>query len=523
VLDPFCGGGVTVVEALKLRRKAVGVDVNPVATYVTSMECADINLTEFKSAFEELSTRVADELSSLYRTTCRKCGANAIGDWFEWDEVSKRIVRVKLECPRCGSIEKKADEADQALANKVERQFGRIIGTRNLWFPRTPIPKGDKTTSLITRNLTSFHELFTRRNLLALAILRSEILNSKSGPARELLMFMFSSSLKWASRQSHLRGKIVEGWALHAYWIYPKSLELNVWNIFERRYDAVKRGKQYSQTHIGSYCKFAGKFEDLVKGATCLILSKSSSDLPLPDDTVDAVITDPPYGGNVNYAELSDFWHIWMSEGRTIEKEDEVVVNRTQQKSIEDYQALLESVFRECHRVLKPGRPFVSTFNSNDFRVVASFVVAGSKAGFTLVPEGVKYQAPIRPYMTTFHAMQIGAFVGDFIFTFKKEKAEPEQVFRQAELQRLCDEVSKLVDESVSSGRPEPKLREKAYGLLIPFLAKHAVSHSVQCEEAAEFFERKIAENNDYFKRTRKSETETRRSIFGSTARLPRS
>ena len=521
-MDPFCGGGVTVVEALKLRRKAVGVDVNPVATYVTSMECADVNLGDFKSAFEKLRARVAGELYSLYRTRCSKCGSSAVGDWFEWDEQSKRIVRVKLECPRCGSIEKKADEADQALAKKVEGQFHRIIGRRKLWFPQTPIPRGDKTTPLITRNLTSFHELFTRRNLLALTILRGEILKSKRDLAQELLMFTFSSSLKWASRQSHLRGKIVEGWALHAYWIYPKSLELNVWNIFKRRYDAVKRGKQYSNVNIGSYCKFANKFADLVNEATCLILSKSACELPMPDDSVDAVITDPPYGGNVNYAELSDFWHIWMSKGRTIEKEDEVVVNRTQQKSIEDYQALLESAFRECYRVLKPGRPFVSTFNSNDFRVVASFVMAGSKAGFTLVPEGVKYQAPIRPYMTTFHAMQIGAFVGDFVFTFKKEKNQPEQDFQEADLHRICDQVSNLVEESVKSGRPEPKLREKAYGLLIPFLARYAASHPAQCNEAAEFFERKIAENNDYFKRARKQEIETRRSLF-SASRVSRS
>ena len=44
MLDPFCGGGVTVVEALKLRRKAVGVDVNPIAAYVTSMECTPADL-----------------------------------------------------------------------------------------------------------------------------------------------------------------------------------------------------------------------------------------------------------------------------------------------------------------------------------------------------------------------------------------------------------------------------------------------------------------------------------------------
>lgn len=41
-------------------------------------------------------------------------------------------------------------------------------------------------------------------------------------------------------------GDIIEGWAMHAYWIYPKSLELNVWEIFTRRCKAVVKGKRYS-------------------------------------------------------------------------------------------------------------------------------------------------------------------------------------------------------------------------------------------------------------------------------------
>jgi SAM-dependent methyltransferase len=517
VLDPFCGGGVTVVEGLKLRRKVIGVDVNPVASYVTFMECQPAVLPELSASFNEVRTNVEAELLSFYRTRCDQCLSTALADWLEWDEETKRIVRVKLDCPRCGPVEKKASRGDQILADKIDRNFARLIKSQELWFPPTRIPPGDKTGSLLSQNLQAFHELFTSRNLLALAILRNEILKSKRDSARELLMFALSSSLKWASRQSHLRGKIVEGWAMHAYWVYPKSLELNVWNVYKRRYAAAYKGKQYSNEHIGSYCRFANTFDQFVGGSsTCLILNRSASELPLPDNGVDAIITDPPYGGNVNYAELSDFWYIWLSNGRTIEKQSEVVINRSQKKSIDEYQTLLEGVLRECYRVLKPRKYFVSTFNSKDFRIVASFIVAASRVGFTLPRAGVKYQAPIRSYTTTFHAMQIGAFVGDFIFAFKKEPLEFKPIFRETEWQRIEAQITELVEEDVKSSRVEPALREHAYALLIPFLARYAVTNPVECAYAAEFFERKITENDRYFKATRRKLIEKRRRTFSS-------
>jgi len=517
VLDPFFGGGATIVEAMKLRRKAVGVDVNPIAVYVTSMECAPANLVQLTSSFDELRARVEDELQSLYRTRCSECGSGAVADWLEWDERTKRALLVKLDCPHCGSVVKKADKKDQTLAETVEEDFDRRIKRSGLWFPQTKIPRGDKTDSLLARNLVSFDQLFTRRNLLALATLRQEILKTQGDAPRELLMFVFSSSLKWASRQSHLRGRIVEGWAMHAYWIYPKSLEMNVWKVFKRRYQAIFRGKKYSNEHIGSYCRFTDDFTKLLHGdATCFLLNRDAVKLPIPDETVDVVITDPPYGGNVNYAELSDFWYVWLSNGRTIDKKGEAVINRTQEKSIAEYQRHLELVFRECYRVLKQSNYFVSTFNSKDSRIVASFILAASMAGFTLLPDGVKYQAPIRPYATTFHAMQIGAFVGDFVFTFRKGSSQPKPNFNDTEWRRIQKEISELVDEGVRSGRPEPNLREEAYRLLIPFLAKYAVTNAAKCRCAADFFERKIRENDTCLKRTRDDLVEKRRRAFGS-------
>jgi SAM-dependent methyltransferase len=517
VLDPFCGGGVTVVESLKLRRRAVGVDVNPIAAYITDMECRQADLQGAEQAFAEVSQRVEHQISGLYSTKCTDCRKSAIADWIEWDEAGNKIIRLKFDCPACGvSKQKRPTAHDRELARRIEKDFSATVRRRKLWYPRTRIPEGDKTNSLLNQKVHFFHELFTRRSLLALSMLLKEIEAVSDRDARDLLRFAFSGSLKWASRQSHLRGEIVEGWAMHAYWIYPKSLEINVWNSFSRRFHAVVRGKRYSNDQIGIFAKPARSFDDIANGdSSYLILNQSSAHLPLPDNSLDAVITDPPYGGNVNYGELSDFWFVWLSRGKTIEKKNEIIVNRTQSKTLSDYETLLSDVFSECHRVLRPGRCLVSTFNSRDMRVVAAFITAATRAGFKLHPEGFAYQKPIRSYTTTFHAMQIGAFVGDFIFTFIKEpRTQTEPAEAASDLGELKQSLIQLTSGTTKNEVIEPELREKAYGLLIPFLG--ANSDVEACKEAANFFEVKMRELEPHFKRLRQTITKERRREFRS-------
>jgi adenine-specific DNA methylase len=520
VLDPFCGGGVTVVEALKLGRKVIGVDVNPLATYVTRMEVRPVDIEVLEQAFNRVKRNLRQRIMSMYRTTCSKCRAEAYADWFEWNESAQQILRLKYNCPACGhSGKKRPADADNELAQQIEYDFDSSIEREHLSFPRTAIPSGDKTGSLFSQNVNHFHELFTKRNLLALAILRKEIDSMKNAEG-DLLRFVFSSALKWASRQSHLRGEIVEGWALHAYWIYKKSLEINVWNTFERRWRAVARGKRYSNRTIEA-CRFAESFNDLSRGRdTCLILTGSSTDLPLPSESVDTIVTDPPYGGNVNYGELSDYWTIWFRDGKLIDKKDEVIINRTQAKKVEDYESLLHSIFKECYRVLKTGRCLVSTFNSRDLRIVSSFVVAASKAGFVLHPDGLLYQKPIRAYTTTFHAMQIGALVGDFVFTFVKKKqgitATPPA---DQELSKLNQYVESLINEEVSGEIAEPQVRQKAYRALIPFLTKYAISDIDACRSAVSFFEGEMRRQDQHFKNVRTKITSERKQAFQSKRR----
>lgn len=82
ILDPFMGGGTTVVEALRLGCKVIGIDLNPVAWFIVKTEVEPVDINELKAAFERLANRTVEwsgrplneTLLDLYKTECPGCG-----------------------------------------------------------------------------------------------------------------------------------------------------------------------------------------------------------------------------------------------------------------------------------------------------------------------------------------------------------------------------------------------------------------------------------------------------------------
>jgi len=70
ILDPFMGGGTTIVEALRLGCKVIGVDLNPVAWFVTKKEIEAVDLDALDAAFKHLEKTVAPKILRYYKTTC---------------------------------------------------------------------------------------------------------------------------------------------------------------------------------------------------------------------------------------------------------------------------------------------------------------------------------------------------------------------------------------------------------------------------------------------------------------------
>ena len=51
---------------------------------------------------------------------------------------------------------------------------------------------------------------------------------------------------------------------------------------------------------------------DRVEGCPVVVQRGSATDLPLPDDCLDAIVTDPPYDAMINYCDSSDLLYVWL-------------------------------------------------------------------------------------------------------------------------------------------------------------------------------------------------------------------
>jgi adenine-specific DNA methylase len=87
VLDPFMGGGTTIVEALRLGCKVIGVDINPVAWFVTKKEIEPVDLTLLDAAFLDLQQTAGKRIKDHYRTTCPN-GHDAEVMYYFWVKVA---------------------------------------------------------------------------------------------------------------------------------------------------------------------------------------------------------------------------------------------------------------------------------------------------------------------------------------------------------------------------------------------------------------------------------------------------
>ncbi|GBC70999.1 hypothetical protein HRbin02_00774 [Candidatus Calditenuaceae archaeon HR02] len=486
ILDPFAGGGVVLVEGLAERRRVIAVDINPLAALIMRHEVAHLDLGLYERALELLGERVEPLARRLYYIRCLSCGGGAQVHWTEFLSEGGEPIRAFYSCPACGARGEKRPEPGDLPPPPSPPKFERVR-----------IPYGDKTRDLLKRGLRFFDELYTPRNLYIVLKIREaveEVCAAGSlGPVRSFLLFTLSSTLKWASKMSHLRGRILEGWAMHAYWIYPRHVEVNVWRQFLNRARAVVRGKSYSNSYIGEYSREANSFEDLSRGCTYMVLNQDARRLPIPPSTVDAVITDPPYGDNVNYAELSDYF-LWIFGGSS-PKEGEVVINRARGSTLQDYCEGLKEVFSECSRVLKPSGLLVSTFNSKDASVVAAFFKALREAGFGFI--AASPQPYLKAYQTTFHALQVDSMPFDYVFFFAKDFSCG---CRAPSLESFSEGVEGLVRLCVERGWGEREFRVRAYPLLINFLAH---GDPAQLYSAAKILEKTVQKERIYFREVR--------------------
>jgi SAM-dependent methyltransferase len=125
-----------------------------------------------------------------------------------------------------------------------------------------------------------------------------------------------------------------------------------------------------------------------------VVTAQSSENLrEIPTDSVHLVLTDPPYGDNVNYSELSDFYLAWhqvlgiapgryAAETASAPLEQNLATGGRTEEALEPYREGLLAVFRETRRALVPGGRLVFTFHHIDPRPWEALARALGSAGF---------------------------------------------------------------------------------------------------------------------------------------------
>ena len=411
-------------------RKAILNDLSPAATFLAY----NFNNSRDASVFEEEAKRIIEETETecgwMYKTChvdengkpilgiddnpllgkinyvvwsdvfiCPTCSEELIY-WDRAVEANGRNVGNGFTCPKCGSKLKKSEcqraqttYYDQALGQtlSVSKQVPAMIsyiysGKKyekkpdeydiNLlercktelvpeWYPCDYIKDGDNASQAkISHHFDYVHQYYYYRSLVAFSKLWQKASSSK---CHNQLKFLITSVLVKTGSKFHnigiKDGKINLAGQMPNVLFVPSSVAER--NIFE-----LIRGKLKDITPVFSR----------EHSSENLITVGDAAHTNIPNKSIDYIFVDPPFGGNINYSELNFFWESWLKVKTNVTRE--AIINRTQKKSLHEYQALMDDAFVEFYRVLKPERWITIEFHNSQNSVWNAINEGLQKAGF---------------------------------------------------------------------------------------------------------------------------------------------
>ena len=272
-------------------------------------------------------------------------------------------------------------------------------------------------TTLARQWVTDFRnwrDFFNDRQLLALGKLHSAIQRIEPPHARLALATLFSGVLEFnnlfASYKGEGTGAVRHMFSHHILKPERTPIEANVWgtpkssgsfsNLFRGRLLRAMDYREFptevnGKTGTARVCSlpFTGKLSAWPENASvddrviCLSCG-DSADTRLPSNSVDLVVTDPPFFDNVHYSELADFFYAWQQLPANREPHAEVSTRHegeVQDADPGEFSAKLQRVFCESCRVLKDDGLMVFSYHHSreeGWQALAEAILA---AGFTVV------------------------------------------------------------------------------------------------------------------------------------------
>ena len=336
-----------------------------------------------------------------------------------------RMFAIEYHCRRCkpthqGRFFKRPDENDLLNYTRASTLLSEI-GTPHV--PEDVILPGDETDRLIRWGYRKYREMFNDRQLLGLELSCRTIAGERDERVRNALITNLSDLLRYQNmlcRYDTMALKSLDIFSVHGFPVGLIQCESNFlgianggglsvgsggWsNILEKYvkaktycdapFETRQEGNRKIQVPIWDEWIGDRKNGDSAAEPRCVrLLCQSATTANLPAESLDGVFTDPPYFGNVQYAELMDFCYVWVRkmvdpenpafQSSSTRNADELTGNVTMERGLDHFTEGMSATFRNMAKALKPGKPLAFTYHHNRLEAYHPVMVAILDAGLT--------------------------------------------------------------------------------------------------------------------------------------------
>lgn len=426
IYDGFAGTGMTGVAAGMCefgsdatrgeerslgKRHCICSDLSPIASFI-AFNLNNNNSAELRN-FSAILEDVKQEYGDLYRTKhtngkygeiffmvwsdiviCDSCGGEA-----KFMDLFSRIGEGRIDdyaiCPHCGAEikrstckKKKENYFDNRLGESRERtvsvpylivyyynghKFRKTPDAEdialiedikntpnNSWVPTLPLGEGDKMEDPKAKGVYYIHQLYTDRTLFILSKLweRCSMYNKfclTNSIARNLTKLN-----RFIVNKYHMNGRI-NGPLSGTLYVPSEIVEQNIFDLLE-----VKHSPEVENMNLNNIIQVGDALHNSI----------------IPDQSVDYIFTDPPFGDNIMYSELNRITEAWLNV--ITNSKDEAIANKTQNKEAADYMRLIQGAFVDYFRILKPGKWMTVEFSNTKASIWNAIQTAIQNAGFVI-------------------------------------------------------------------------------------------------------------------------------------------
>ncbi len=225
-----------------------------------------------------------------------------------------------------------------------------------------------------------------------------------------------------------------------------------------------------------------------------------AADLPLEDGSIHTVVIDPPYYDNVQYAELSDFFYVWLKrtashlypqffETELTDKASEAVANSARFMDFDkknsknlarrDYESKMTNFFAEAHRVLRGDGVLTVMFNHKK-------VEAWDALGRSLIEGGFEILTswPVHTEPASLNQAKKAASASTILLTCRKRAAAPDPVWWDDLRSEVQQTARRKAEEYAADGIEGVDLYVSTFGPVLSVVSRRWPVHTSEADPA---------------------------------------